>query len=87
MQELDLRNRLPKVVVADSLYGNHIFLVVFLLIKTVVALVRVRATNVFYEQPKPRKKGQKGAPAKHGARFKLSAPTRPADHSGTFLLG
>jgi len=87
VQELDARNKRPKVVVADSLYGNHLFLAVFLLVKTVVALVRVRGNSVFYERPKPRKKGQRGAPAKHGARFKLSAPSRPADRSETFLLG
>lgn len=87
VQELDARNPQPKVVVADSLYGNHIFLAAFLLVKTVVALVRVRGNSVFYERPKPRKPGQRGAPAKHGARFKLSAPARPADRSETFLLG
>ncbi len=87
VQELDLRNDQPKVVVADSLYGNHIFLTVFLLVKTVVALVRLRGTQVFYERPVPREKGKKGAPAKHGAKFKLSAPARPADRSETFLLG
>lgn len=87
VQELDARNKQPKVVVADSLYGSHIFLAVFLLVKTVVALVRVRGNSVFYERPKPRKKGQRGAPAKHGARFKLSAPSRSADRCETFLLG
>ncbi len=87
VQELDLRNRAPKVVVADSLYGNHLFLAVFLLVNTVVALVRLRGTQVFYERPKPREPGKKGAPAKHGAKFKLSAPARPADRSETFLLG
>lgn len=48
VQELDLRNDQPKVVVAYSIYGNHIFLAVFLLVKTVVALVRLRGTQVFY---------------------------------------
>lgn len=87
VQELDVRNKQPKVVVADSLYGSHIFLEVFLLVKTVVALVRVRGNSVFYERPKSRKKGQRGAPAKHGAHFKLSAPPRPADRCETFQLG
>jgi hypothetical protein len=50
-------------------------------------LVRVRGNSVFYEPPQPRKAGQRGAPAKHGARFKLSSPTRPADRSETFQLG
>ncbi len=87
VQELDARNKHSKVVVADSLYGSHLFLAVFLLVKTVVALVRVRGNSVFYERPKPRKKGQRGAPAKHGARFKLSTPSRSADRNETFLLG
>jgi hypothetical protein len=41
----------PKVVVEDSLYGNHVFLAVFLLIQNTFALVRMRSTNVLYEQP------------------------------------
>lgn len=40
-----------------------------------------------YELPNAREKGKKGAPAKHGAKFKLSAPARPADRSETFQLG
>lgn len=50
-------------------------------------IVRVRGNSVFYERPKPRKEGQRGAPAKHGARFKLSTSTRPADRIETFQLG
>ncbi len=87
VQELDARNKQPKVVVADSLYGNHVFLAIFLLVKTVVALVRVRGNSVFYAPPKPHQKGQRGAPAKHGPRFKLSTPSRPADRSESFVLG
>ena len=63
------------------------FLAVFLLVKNVFALVRLRSNMVFYEQPKPHPKGTRGAPAKHGARFKLSEPSRPPDRSETFLLG
>jgi len=43
VQELDLRNPKQKVVVADSLYGNHLFLAVFLVVKNLFALVRLRS--------------------------------------------
>ncbi len=76
-----------KAVVADSLYGNHIFLAVFLLLQNIYALVRMRITNVLYEQPAPREPGKKGAPQKHGARFKLASPSRAADREETWLLG
>jgi hypothetical protein len=87
VKELAERNPKPKVVVADSLYGNHIFLAIFLLLQNTFALVRMRSNNVLYEQPEPRQPGKKGAPKKHGARFKLSSPSRPADCEETFLLG
>jgi hypothetical protein len=74
-------------VVADSLYGNHIFLAIFLLIQNTFALVRMRSNNVLYEQPPPKQPGKKGAPKKHGSKFKLSSPSRPADGAETFLLG
>jgi hypothetical protein len=75
------------VVVEDSLYGNHVFLAIFLLIQNTFALVRMRSNNVLYELPKPRQPGKKGAPKKHGAKFKLSSPSRPADGAESFLLG
>ncbi|MBE0686875.1 MAG: transposase [Anaerolineaceae bacterium] len=87
VKELDLRHPKPKVVVGDSLYGNHLFLAIFLEVKKVFALVRLRSNLVFYEQPAPRLKGAKGAPAKHGSKFKLSEPSRPPDRSEIFLLG
>ena len=85
--ELDLRNPKQKVIVADSLYGNHIFLAIFLAIQYAYALVRLRSNLVFYERPKPHLKGTRGAPAKHGAKFKLSKPSRTPDRSETFILG
>ena len=87
VEELDLRNPKQKVIVADSLYGNHIFLAVFLVVKHAYALVRLRSNLVFFEHPKPHPKGKRGAPAKHGAKFKLSQPSRAADRTETFLLG
>lgn len=87
VRELDQRNPKPKVVVEDSLYGNHLFLAIFLEVKNAFALVRLRSNLVFYERPKPHVKGKKGAPAKHGAKFKLSEPSRLPDRTETFLLG
>jgi len=85
--EADLRNPKQKVIVADSLNGNHIFLAVFLVVKHAFALVRIRSNLVFYERPSPHPKGKSGAPAKHGAKFKLSKPSRTPDRTETFLLG
>jgi hypothetical protein len=87
VKELAQRNPNPKVVVADSLYGNHLFLAVFLVVKNVFALVRLRSNQVLYGPPKPHPKGTKGASAKHGAKFKLSEHSRLPDRTETFLLG
>ena len=64
---------------ADSLYGNHLFLAIFLLVQQASALVRLRFKLTLYEQAPPAPKGKRGAPRKHGAKFKLSAPPRASD--------
>jgi len=87
VKELAGRNAKPKVVVEDSLYGNHVFLAFFLLLQNTFALVRMRSNNVLYEKPAPRESKKKGAPKKHGAKFKLSSPSRAADGEETFQLG
>jgi hypothetical protein len=87
VQELSMRNSKPKVVVADSLYGNHFYLAIFQTLKDTFALVRLRSNLTFFEQPAPRVKGKKGAPIKHGAIFKLSNPARLPDQVTSFLLG
>ena len=87
VQELDQRNSKPKVVVADSLYGNHFFLAVFQALKNTFALVRLRCNLTLSEQPPARVKGKKGAPMKHGPIFKLSSPSRIPDQVTSFLLG
>ena len=87
VKELAERNPHPKVVVEDSLYGNHVFLGIFLFIQNTFALVRMRSNNVLYEKPPPREPGKKGAPKKHGAKFKLSSPSRSTDCEETYLLG
>lgn len=75
---LGRRNDRLKVVVADSLYGNATFLVAFVGLMTLFALVRLRSNRVLYEEPAPADQKPKGRKRKHGAKFKLSAP-READ--------
>lgn len=84
---LDLQNKRPKVVVADSLYANMVFLAVFLAVETVLALVRLRRNITLYEQPEPKPAGSRGAPRKHGPAFKMGNPSRQPDRSETFFLG
>lgn len=86
VQALDKQNDRLKVVVADSLYGNQYFLAVFLLVTTVVALVRLRRNLRLYENPIPKPPQSKGRPRVHGAAFKLTDPSRPADRSAIFTL-
>jgi hypothetical protein len=47
----------------------------------------MRSNMVLYGPPPARPKGKKGAPAKHGAQFKLSHPSRSPDRTETFTLG
>lgn len=77
IKQLDQQSDRPKVMVADSLYGNDKFLAVFLLVQTIFALVRLRSNRVLYEDPEPYK--GKGRPAKHGKKFKINDPQRPPD--------
>lgn len=87
VKQLDQRSNRLKVVVADSLYGNYVFLSAFLLVTTVLALVRLRRNRVLYEEPAP-PSGKPGRPSKHGAKFKLSQPSRPPDrYESVRLLG
>jgi hypothetical protein len=84
---LDTRSDRPKVAVLDSGYFNHVFLALCVALKTVVALVRMRRNCTLYEQPVPKPAGSKGAPRKHGPKFKLGQPPRPPDRTDTFILG
>ena len=87
VQELDGQNSRPKVVVADSLYANQVFLAVFLVVKHIIALVRLRQNLTLYERPVPKPVGSRGAPRKHGAAFKMARPSRPPDRTTLFQLG
>jgi hypothetical protein len=81
-------NSRPKVVVADSLYGNVIFLSSFLVVQHLYALVRLRSNRNLYEEPPQRYPGQKGRPRQHGAKFKVSQPWRVPDRvEESILLG
>jgi len=84
---LDAQSSRPKVVTIDSLYANQVFLAVFLLVKTVFALVRLRQNLNLYEQPDPKPAGSRGAPRKHGPTFKMGSPSRLPDRTETFFLG
>jgi hypothetical protein len=86
VKRLDQQSPQRKVVVADSLYGNVIFLGAFLVVSTVFALVRLRRNQVLYEEPAPRQPEQRGRPARHGSKFKLSNPSRSPDRCETVTL-
>ena len=87
VQELDGQNSRPKVVVADSLYANHVFLAVFLVVKNIIALVRLRQNLTLYERPVSKPAGSRGAPRKHGPAFKMARPGRPPDRTTSLQLG
>ncbi len=87
VQELDQQSSQPKVVVLDSLYANQVFLAVFLVVKTVVALVRLRQNLTLYEKPDPKPAGSRGAPPKHGPAFKMARPARTPDRTAALQLG
>jgi hypothetical protein len=76
----------PKVVVADSLYCNVIFLGIFLTVQHLYALVRMRSNRNLYEEPAQRQPQQRGRPPIHGRKFKLSAPWRDPDRVETSIL-
>jgi len=86
VEALAQRNSRPKVVVADSLYCNVVFLKIFMTVQFLYALVRIRSNRVLYEEPPERQPRQKGRPRKHGDKFKLSAPSRDPDQDETCTL-
>jgi hypothetical protein len=79
VKRLDSQSRSLKVVVADSLYCNYIFLGMFLCLQTIYALVRVRHNQVLYEEPEIKVEKKAGRPAIHGSKFKPAAPNRSPD--------
>jgi hypothetical protein len=86
VKRLDKQNDRLKAIVADCLYGNHYFLAVFLVVTTVVALVRLRSNLRLYENPIPKPPKSKGRPQVHGPVFKLTAPARSADRTEKVTL-
>ena len=87
VQELDLRDGQPKVIVADSRYEERHFLGIFEHFQHTFGLIRLHGNRVLYEQPQQKPKGSRGAPRKHGQSFKLNGVHRAADQSQTFQLG
>jgi hypothetical protein len=84
---LDKQSTQPKVAVLDSGYFNHFFLALCVALTTVIVLVRMRHNCALYERPEPKPAQSKGAPRKHGAKFKLNKPTRTPDRTATLALG
>lgn len=84
VQELDRRSSRLKVVLADSGYLNAVFLALFLVVKTVVALVRLRSNQVLY---KPAVYSGKGRRPKHGPAFRLHEPPPAERAESTTLFG
>jgi hypothetical protein len=87
VEDLDRQEGRPKLVVGDSLYANQFFLGVFLTVKNIFGLVRLRQNLNLYEQPKPKLAGSRGAPRKHGPVFKMGKPSREPDRTESFQLG
>lgn len=81
VKRLDKQSPNLKVVVADSLYSNYVFLVAFLETVVTEALVRMRSNRVLYEEPPEPKEKQRGRPRKHGEKFKPSKPSRLPDRT------
>ena len=81
VKRLDGQSQKRKVVVADSLYCNYIFLGIFLYLQTICALVRVRHNQVLYEEPRVLGEKRVGRPAKHGNKFKPASPNRLPDRA------
>lgn len=86
LSELEQQDRTKKVVVADSHYGNHFFLAGVSLLHTIFALVRLRNNQALYEQPAVKKPGGRGPNLKHGPKFKLAQPLRPAERNERFEI-
>lgn len=87
VKALGQRDQRAKVITADSQYFNHFFLGVFVSLKHLIALVRMRHNSTLYEAPLPKPPKTKGPQRKHGAKFKLAHPTRDPDRTETFILG
>lgn len=81
VKRLDEQGDQPKVVTADALYGNGVFLEAVLQATTVDALVRVRRNGTLYAEPPERQPHQRGRPRKHGAPLHLKAPHQAPERS------
>lgn len=87
VKDLAERNKLPKVVTADSRYRDRHFLGAFAGLENTYALVRLQNNQKLSQEPEPKPEGSRGAPRKHGADFQLSAIECGPDASQEFVLG
>lgn len=81
VKRLDQQDGRRKVVTADALYSNGVFLEAVLHATTVDALVRVRRNGALYEDAPERQPHQLGRPRKHGAQLPLKEPHRAPERS------
>lgn len=87
LMELEAQDPLPKVVVSDSHYGNQFYLAIQQILQNTWLLVRLRHNVALCEAPLPRPPGiKRGPPRKHGSKFKLARPPRPAEMTAEFEL-
>jgi hypothetical protein len=87
VQALARRNPHRKVITADSRHRDRHFLGVFAHLENTYALVRLQNNQKLSQAPIPKLEGNRGAPRKHGADFRLSALPRSPDASEEFYLG
>ena len=86
VKRLEKQSAHPKVVVADSLYSNVVFLSIFVTLQTAFALVRLRSNRVLYEEPPTRTGAEKGRPRKHGDKFEVGKPKRQPERCQELTL-
>lgn len=87
LAELETQDPEPKVMVGDSHYGNHFFLGGVHAIHNLFELVRLRHNVALREAPLPKPPNCKpGRQRKHGPKFKLAQPSRPAERQEEFEI-
>lgn len=86
VQRLGAVSTLEKVLLGDGSYGTAKFLSVFLETPHLHGIVRVRGTRNLYEAPPSETQPRRGRRRKHGAVFKLHAPSRPPDQHREQIL-
>ncbi len=87
LTELETQDPEPKVVVSDSHYGNQFFLGGVHALQHLCELTRLRHNLTLRQAPLPKPPEKKRGPQrKHGPKFKLAQPPRPAERLEAFEL-